>query len=250
MGVLHLNGAGCILQLPWLWPRVPGRLARATGILLPLEVHCNCCQNTTASTFGKNTNLLLRFQPPNTTHTPPQGLMKTERQPWKGNFQGIHGNRREHSWLWWLLAFLLSRAGITPAVPRVDSSKKLHCLSTKINMRHLPKIPTWLLENHLFSFYKSLSWNSHSSNENLEEKGLIFQPSGSGVWLPHSPPHLRVGFHAKNPPQDPQVRQRLLLTPHPDSCPHFQALGCGCSCLLPFCWQRLQRTVLSCSLQR
>lgn len=121
--------------------------------------------------------------------------------------------------------FLLSRAGITPAVPRVGSSKKLHCSSTKINMRHLPKIPTWLLENHLFTCYKSsLSWNSHWSNENPWENGLIFQPLGL---LPHSPPHPRVGFHAKSPPQDPQVRQRLLLTPHPDSCPHFQALGCA-----------------------
>lgn len=105
MGVFHLNGAGCILQLPWLWPGIPGCLARVSGILLPLEVHCNCCHNTTASTFGKNTNLLLRFQSPNTTHTPLRGLMKTERRLWKGNFQGSHGNRREHSWLWWFLAF-------------------------------------------------------------------------------------------------------------------------------------------------
>lgn len=61
MVVLHLNRAGYILQpplgsLPWLWPGVPGCLARASGSLLPLEAHCSCCHNTTASMFGKNTN--------------------------------------------------------------------------------------------------------------------------------------------------------------------------------------------------
>lgn len=43
-------------SLPWLWPGIPGCLACASGSLLPLEVHCNCCHNTTASTFGENTN--------------------------------------------------------------------------------------------------------------------------------------------------------------------------------------------------
>lgn len=38
---------------------------------------------------------------------------------------------------------------------------------------------------------------------------------------------------AKNPPQNPRVRQRLLLTPHPNSHPHFQAPGYDCSCILP-----------------
>lgn len=46
-------------------------------------------------------------------------------------------------------------------------------------MRLLPKNPTWLLENHLQTFYKSsLSWNAHSSNENPRENGLISSPKG------------------------------------------------------------------------
>lgn len=99
MGVLYLNRADCMLHLA----HFPGSdLAYLGAWHVSVEA---CCPwkfiaisviTQLLPCLVRTQTLLLRFQSPNTSHT----LTGTdEKQLWKGNFQGIHGNRRQHSWM-------------------------------------------------------------------------------------------------------------------------------------------------------